>query len=378
MRNLESMKDIPQTTSDQAASWFLRLQEETQVEAVFVDWQHWLTASSEHRLAYEKIEDVALRMRTAPASMLRLPSALEMLNDDYDGSQPIAEWKQGLAGSIRQRPATAHRLRYAAAAGLILTLGLGSWLGARHMNFPADSVAVYRAAAWQQQTIALPDGSRVTLDAGSILKTRLTSRQRLLQLDRGEAYFEVARDARPFSVSAGITQVTALGTAFNVKLNGERTIVAVIEGKVSVTATAPLAEAADDTGAGSSGSAAPNLIAGLKDTRRLSTQLSAGEAVSYGADSGFDAIPSEQASLATGWLSGRRQYRNEPLRNVLADVDRYTGRHTEITDSAAGELKFTGTLNLHNSAAWLQGLSVALPVRVTEDDTGTLIVEMAH
>ena len=109
-------------------------------------------------------------------------------------------------------------------------------------------------------------------------------------------------------------------------------------------------------------------------TPRLTAQLAAGEAVSFLDDGNLHALPAAEASLATGWLGGRRQYRNEPLRYVLADIDRYTGGRIEIADEATGDLKFTGTLSLENRAAWLRGLSVALPVTVTTDVDGSMSV----
>jgi transmembrane sensor len=92
-------------------------------------------------------------------------------------------------------------------------------------------------------------------------------------------------------------------------------------------------------------------------------------------DGNLQALPEHEAPLATAWLEGRRQYRNEPLRYVLADVDRYTGQKIELANEAAGDLRFTGTLNFQNSAAWLRGLSVALPVIVTQEDDGILLVK---
>jgi transmembrane sensor len=109
---------------------------------------------------------------------------------------------------------------------------------------------------------------------------------------------------------------------------------------------------------------------------QLVAQVEAGQAVAYAGDGGLQTLPAAEASLATSWLGGRRQYRNEPLQYVLADVDRYTGRRIEVADAETGALKFTGTLNLENSDAWLKGLSIALPVTVTQKADGTLLVSL--
>ncbi len=87
--------------------------------------------------------------------------------------------------------------------------------------------------------IELPDGSKVTLNAGSKLsysKNNYGRENRMLKL-RGEAYFVVEKDSnRPFIIQLDKAEVKVLGTAFNVKaykkLNAIE--VTVSEGKVSL------------------------------------------------------------------------------------------------------------------------------------------------
>jgi len=54
------------------------------------------------------------------------------------------------------------------------------------------------------QAIPMSDGSRVTLNTNSDISISLDSRERVVEIDHGEAYFEVAHDPnRPFVVKAG-------------------------------------------------------------------------------------------------------------------------------------------------------------------------------
>ena len=94
----------------------------------------------------------------------------------------------------------------------------------------------------------------------------------------------------------------------------------------------------------------------------------------YVTHAGLSELPPAEASLATTWLKGRRQYRNEPLRYVLADIDRYTGKQIAIVNTAVGDLQFTGTLDLDNSDAWLKGLAVALPVTIGKSQDGQMVI----
>ncbi|WP_186758594.1 FecR family protein [Echinicola salinicaeni] len=83
----------------------------------------------------------------------------------------------------------------------------------------------------------LPDGTKVTLNAGSVLSYASnfeTNRSVKLQ---GQAYFEVQRDEEhPFSILSGEITTTVLGTSFDVKAydDEEELHVAVMSGKVEV------------------------------------------------------------------------------------------------------------------------------------------------
>lgn len=108
--------------------------------------------------------------------------------------------KQG--GSQVQKTADG-RLRYAAAEATVPALLF-------------NTVATPRGGQYQ---LTLPDGSQVWLNAASSLRfpVAFTGAERRVELT-GEAYFEVAKDARhPFKVVARGAEVTVLGTHFNVQ-----------------------------------------------------------------------------------------------------------------------------------------------------------------
>ena len=69
------------------------------------------------------------------------------------------------------------------------------------------------------RTVRLPDGSKVTLDADTLLTVSFGKASRRLRLERGRARFEVAHETRPFVVAAGDRSVTARGTIFDVSID---------------------------------------------------------------------------------------------------------------------------------------------------------------
>lgn len=351
----------------EAAQWFMELDRPDADPQRFIEWQQWMRADAAHHTAYTVFErQMHLKIKQARL----LPTAEEMAADDYDGSVCIEDWMI--------LPRTARRrsfVRYAIAAGIAaLTLaGGGFWLygdyRAQHGTFS------YQTAAGERREFKLAEGSRVTLDADSELHVELTPERRALQLTHGEAYFNVAKNARrPFTVRAGNAEVRAVGTAFNVRMSEDRTVVAVTEGKVEVTSDAVPVASPSTTDTAAHGKVAKPVVKSQAAPIVLAARVSAGEAVSYVTHEGLSELPAAEASLATTWLKGRRQYRNEPLRYVLADIDRYTGKQISIADTATGDLPFTGTLDLENSDAWLKGLAVALPVTIGESQDGQMFI----
>lgn len=90
----------------------------------------------------------------------------------------------------------------------------------------------------QRISFSLPDGSLVYLNSASkvIYKLGQDGLSREVNL-YGEAFFDVEKDInRPFKVYANATEITALGTAFNVKIgkSDSETEVSLVEGKVEV------------------------------------------------------------------------------------------------------------------------------------------------
>ncbi len=107
-------------------------------------------------------------------------------------------------GSSQVQKTADGQLRYAA----------GASLASQPLLY--NTVATPRGGQYQ---LTLPDGSQVWLNAASSLRfpVAFTGAERRVELT-GEAYFEVAKDARhPFKVAARGAEVTVLGTHFDVQ-----------------------------------------------------------------------------------------------------------------------------------------------------------------
>lgn len=91
-----------------------------------------------------------------------------------------------------------------------------------------------------QYQLELPDGTVVWLNAASslIFPTAFVGKERRVEL-KGEAYFEVAKNAAmPFHVTASNTDITVLGTHFNIMSYAEEQNISttLLEGGINLTA----------------------------------------------------------------------------------------------------------------------------------------------
>src|SRR5262249_40880821 len=91
----------------------------------------------------------------------------------------------------------------------------------------------------EQRMLALDDGTHVILNTDTRVRVDYERDARRIELDKGEALFEVAHDAaRPFFVTAGDRRIQALGTSFAVRRDESQVAVTLVDGKVTVASLA--------------------------------------------------------------------------------------------------------------------------------------------
>lgn len=227
------------------------------------------------------------------------------------------------------------------AASVLMIVGIGASVFLLRTHEVSQS---YATAVGGTGSSVLPDGSKVELGAGTRITTRYTAKLRSVSVEAGEAYFSVVKDPlRPFLVTAGSMRVTAVGTAFNVRRDSVRVIVAVSEGRVKL----------DSTPAGQSGS-------------DESMRLLAGEQAVYSSASGDVTIAKIRTADVASWRHGMLKYVHEPLGSVVADLSRYYPKRIIINDAALGEMPFTGTVFSANVVDALRAFEDVFPLQVRE------------
>ncbi|MEM0955165.1 MAG: FecR domain-containing protein [Pseudomonadota bacterium] len=189
---------------------------------------------------------------------------------------------------------------------LAIAVGWSLWPGTEALrDAPPASLTKYQTQIAQQESIILDDGSTVLLSAGTELNAVMSTEARQVNLIRGAAIFEVVSDpGRPFSVTAGRVEATALGTVFEVRNNGGAVRVAVEEGRVEY--------------------ASALMVAGNQTDVLSRRELSPGE---YGATPGnatSDVFGTFENDDFAAWRQARLDYEGATLSELVADANRYS------------------------------------------------------
>jgi ferric-dicitrate binding protein FerR (iron transport regulator) len=176
--------------------------------------QKWLKASDENQAVYENLRQLwhQTSIRDQFSNADRVYKKMLIKRDQ----SPVGE-----DSNSQQDRSNIPWLKAGVAAALLI-VGVLSFLFLQR-NTPVATVE--KKIAWimkenpagQKSKILLNDGTIVWLNSESQLRYFLNDTVRNIELE-GEAFFDVAKDTlRPFVVTSGYLQTTALGTEFNVK-----------------------------------------------------------------------------------------------------------------------------------------------------------------
>jgi transmembrane sensor len=239
------------------------------------------------------------------------------------------------------------------AASIVLATGVLAWATFEWAPWGAGAAEVLTTKVGENRTVLLADGSKVTLGGSTKIEITFTDNARSLELERGEAFFAVAKDAaRPFKVRAGDTAVIAVGTEFNVRRGSDRVVVAVTQGRVVVEPVSRIVPL--------------SLLREFKP-KLAPVHVDAGEQTIAG-DTGIEeATPVKDLAAATAWQTGRLAFRLQPLRYVLEDVNRYTAKPIVIEDESIGSLVITGTVIGGDVEEWIGSLEQAFGLEAIEE-----------
>ncbi len=352
-----------ETQRQAAADWFVIIHAEEEPSSETLQaWLRWMDQHEGNRMSFEAI---AQAWHGTPGSAaLTMPSAEELLADTYQGDEPVDEWlaNQAIAtarvdcAESRAAGWLAHMRRRTWLAAAALVIGaLGVLVMNRDLAVHGSQSDVFTTKSGEQMEITLADGSRVWLGPRSNLQVGFTKEQRAIHLTTGEAFFSVKKDrSRPFVVRANGGDITAVGTAFNVRAVADHVTVSVSEGVVTVASERQ-----------------------LMTPKSVPVRVASGQQVTFVAQEAIKStaiIQSAALGERARWRDGVLVYRNEPLRDVVMDVARYSDKELEITGDAIGELRYSGVVYEGVVDEWVAALPESFPVKVVSEGNRQIIL----
>jgi len=303
----------PPRASAEAAAWLARLQGDARTTAREAAFKDWLRADPANQKAFEQATDIWADLPGAAALMGERPAPRPL---PVRRHLPIRE--------------------LALAASLLLAIGIGSF-------FWLSEPSAYSTTMGEQKVATLEDGSRIALNTDSSVEVRYDPAQRLVELDRGEAMFEVAHNsARPFIVRAGDKQIRAVGTSFVVRRDRGEVIVTLLQGKVAVTDIRP----------------AP--------VKLPPTYLNPGDRLRAPVE-GPARIDAQTADAATAWRRGQAMFADTPLGDAVTELNRYGGPRLVIDDPRLAGLRVSGVFATNDTAEFARAVAALHGLRVEQN-----------
>lgn len=355
------MESDRQDIEDQAARFLQRRDAGHWAPADEAEFSAWMAASTAHRVAYLRTEAAWEAMGRLKALGAGLPhrQAPSPAVIDAVTSATTAE-RPGRQTNARELPHTRLPRGYkqiSLAASLLAIAGLTVfvyqlWFRGQYYSTPVGGLT----------SIPLEDGSRIVLNTRSKVRVVLSRTERDVELIRGEAFFEVAKDPRrPFVVRAERARVVAVGTQFSVRRGANEALqVVVTEGKVRIEDSALAQPPLSPLAAG----APMNLV-------------TAGEVARIGAG-GLHIQEESQiaAEDSLAWRNGYLIFRNTSLAAAVAEFNRYSTRQIIVEDASLAAMPLTGKFRATNSEAFVNLLEQTFHVRVEETPTGIALTRL--
>jgi len=324
----------PHSAADEAALWAARLDGDPLDGARRAELDAWLAQDPRHRALLSGYCQFSADLEA------QLPALVA------DGSVKLPALR-----TPARRPSFLRWGGFGLAAAAVVAFA--AWIAR-----PVTEVQNLATAVAQRGTHVLADGTRVELNARTSLRFEHTGAERIVQLGDGEALFTVAKDAtRPFVVKTPAGSVRVTGTTFSVRNDPAAPVsleVLVVEGSVQVRSSDPTVGRA-----------------GEPFSLRAGDRLAAG---SRGVE--VRALSKSAIENALAWREGYAVFEDVPLHEATACFARYHGRRIVVAPEVAGQ-RLGGFYRLDDLRAFVAGLestNLPLPVKVTEDLSGTLTI----
>ncbi|MFC7292847.1 FecR family protein [Hirschia litorea] len=338
MTVIDSKKD--KTTEDIAQEWFLLINSGSASEQQYRALDQWLEQDIKHKQAFESIRALWMSLDLVEDIESFLP-----VEPEEAPRRGAANWLMG----ARAMTAAAFLI----GCGVIISTGsLFDGFGneeTESLNATAGAVLQFATLTGKIQNIELEDGSLVKLDAESELTVTFSDKKRYVNLLKGRAFFDVAKDeARPFIVDTGENLVTVKGTAFDIRKSVNDVRVSVLEGVVDVS------KAKDPS-------------------NEILVQLLPGKQMLAKIDGSLKEVRSFDKDKQTGWTKGHLSFSQARLEDIIIDANKYRDNKIVLSEQSIGDLLFTTSFDIEQSDQMLEGVVYVHGLEVANYEDVTIL-----
>lgn len=316
-------KEVRELIARQAADWFMAQRDGNLGAREREAFNEWLLASPVHVDEYLGVTAIALALPTAADDPdCSLDAVLERARSARESDVRPLRLDMAQPRAVRVRTWIRPRWQYATVAALLAIVGGVFWWG-----FVGLAPQSYATGHGEQRSWPLPDSSVLHLNTDTAVTVRYGRTERLVELAQGQAFFEVAHEpARRFRVVAGMTDIVAVGTEFDVNRDRDLTVVTVLKGRVIV----------------SSG-----------DRRQREVPVAAGEQLRVIAGILPDHSTPMDVQRSVAWLRRQIEFDQEPLAAVVAEFNRYGTVPIEIDTPSLEALQISGVFNIGDTETFV-------------------------
>jgi transmembrane sensor len=296
-----------------AATWMARLRADNRSPADERQFREWLAADPAHAAAFEAMNGV------------------------WDVAGPVP---RDLRGHV---PGDADGIsRRAVMAGVFLAAGVGGTLALTELA----QAGVYQTEVGEQKHTILGDGTELFLDTDTRVVVDLRKTIRSANLEYGCANFRVAPDkTRPFAVNAAGSIIQGAQPTFDVRRDGDRVSVVLIQGCATVKSIA-------------------------SEPARV---LGDGERLVFNARKAIQRDKPDLVPLLA-WHTGQALFQGETLLQAAMEMNRYSDFKLVIADDRIQGMKVSGLYRVGDNALFAQALEKLLPVLIRSFDDRIEIV----
>ena len=294
----------------------------------------WLSESDENKKEFERVKNIWIKTTPHEITVPETKTEWLALNRRLEDN---SQTKKYLFAKPKLRPVF---------AGVIAILLLFVSVYIINNKEHSPQLKTVTTVSKEHKQIHLPDGSVVLLNGSSRIKFLDNFDENTRKIDlKGEAFFSVTKDGRPFIVKTENAKTTVMGTKFNVRFYGEKTEVFVEEGTVSVKQNQ------------------------LNDE---SVELSKGQFSTVTKDQS-PALPKKIDPYVLSWIDGKLEFNQTNLTEIADELERFYETKITIENDDLKNCTLTGSFDHQEIDTLLVMMCTALNIDFEKQNDGYIL-----